>query len=216
MSDNAANTYLKLPPAGKGPGILVLHAWWGLNEFFKGVCARLAQEGYVVAAPDLYHGKTADTVAGAEKLRSTLRQRQVKAEIVAALQDLHAQPAIAGRSLGVVGFSLGAYWALWLAIEKPEWIKAVTVFYGTRGGDYSKSQAAFSGHFAETDEYEPASAVKRFEQDLRKANRPATFYTYEGTGHWFFEKDRKTAYNPKAAELAWERTLEFTRAQLGK
>jgi len=216
MTKITQNSYLALPKSGKGAGILVIHAWWGLNDFFKDFCQRLALEGFVTLAPDLYHGKTATTIDEAKQLRSKMKQGQVSADILSAVEHLRGLPATTSKSLGVIGFSLGGHWALWLSLEKPEYIKAVTVFYGTRSADYSQARATYLGHFAESDDWVAASGVKKLEKSLRAANRPVTFYTYEGTGHWFFEKDRKDAYNAKAAQLAWKRTLEFLQTQLGQ
>ena len=111
----------------------------------------------------------------------------------------------------MIGFSLGAYYALDLSVTAPEHIRSVVIFYGTRPGDYSSSKAAYLGHFAETDEFEPQSDVDNLEESLRRAGRPVTFYRYSGTGHWFFEPDRSQAYNQAAASLAWDRTLAFLR-----
>ena len=118
-------------------------------------------------------------------------------------------PAKTSGDLAVIGFSLGAYYALDLAATDPENIRSVVVFYGTGPVDFSRSKAAFLGHFAEKDEYEPQSNVDNLEAALQKAGRPVTLYQYHGTGHWFFEPDRIQAYNQEAADLAWERTLAF-------
>ena len=109
----------------------------------------------------------------------------------------------------MIGFSLGAYYALDLATADPERVRKVVLFYGTGGGDFSRSKAAYLGHFAEDDVYEPASEVDQLEQMLKRAARPVTFHRYPGTRHWFFEPDRRDAYNEAAAHLAWERTLAF-------
>jgi carboxymethylenebutenolidase len=193
---------------------LVLHAWWGLNDTLKAVCMRLTEAGFVAFAPDLYHGQVADTIAEAETLGKALdaNHLQAKAEIAEATLFLNERAGQAERGLAVIGFSLGAYYALDLAAAHPEHIRSVVLFYGTGPADHSKSKAAYLGHFAENDEYEPPSNVDELEEALRRAGRPVTFYRYPETGHWFFEADR-SAYNPAAASLAWERTLAFLRGQ---
>jgi carboxymethylenebutenolidase len=89
----------------------------------------------------------------------------------------------------------------------------VVLFYGTGGGDFSSSKAAYLGHFAENDEYEPQANVDELEASLKSAGRPVTFHRYSGAGHWFFEPDRPQAYHPAAASLAWDRTLAFLRSR---
>jgi carboxymethylenebutenolidase len=203
--------YLASPPAGTGPGVLVLHAWWGLNDTMKAFCTRLAESGFVAFAPDLYHGKVADTIPDAESLGKALdaNHLQAKAEIADAAVFLNERVGQADRGLAVIGFSLGAYYALDLAAGYPEHVHSVVLFYGTGGDDFSNSRAAYLGHFAENDEFEPQSNVDDLEESLKRAGRPVTFYRYPGTGHWFFEPDRSQAYNQGAASLAWDRTLAF-------
>jgi carboxymethylenebutenolidase len=215
MSHAQPQGFLAVPPAGRGPGVLVLHAWWGLNDALKAFCNRLAESGFTAFAPDLYHGKVADTIAAAEALGSALdaNELQAKAEIAQAALFLSAHGAQTGRGLAVVGFSLGAYYALDLAAADPEHIHSVVLYYGTGGGDFSRSQAAYLGHFAEDDPYEPQSNVEALEAALRAAGRPVTFHRYPAVGHWFCEPDRKEAYNQAAASLAWDRTLAFLKRQ---
>lgn len=203
--------FLALPSTGTGPGVLVLHAWWGLNDTIKAFCARLAGSGFVAFAPDLYHGQVADTIPGAEALGQALdaNHLQAKAEIIEAVKFLEERSGQPGRGLAVVGFSLGAYYALNLASAAPDHIRSVVIFYGTGGDDFSRSQAEYLGHFAENDEFEPPANVAYLEDALKRAGRPVTFHQYRGTGHWFFEPDRLQAYNQAAANLAWERTLAF-------
>ncbi len=211
MTHSQPQGFLAVPPSGEGPGVLVLHAWWGLNDTVRAVCTRLAEAGFVAFAPDLYHGKVADTIAGAEALGKALDSNylQAKAEIVDATRFLSERAGQAGSGIAVVGFSLGAYYALDLSNADPEHIHSVVIFYGTGADDFSNSKAAYLGHFAENDEFEPQSNVDSLEELLKHAGRPVTFYRYSGTGHWFFEPDRTDAYNEAAASLAWERTLAF-------
>jgi carboxymethylenebutenolidase len=191
--------------------VLVLHAWWGLNDTIKGVCTRLAESGFVAFAPDLYHGKVTDNVADADVLGGALyaARVQARAEIVEAAAFLEERAERTDRGLAVIAFSLGVYYALDLAAAHPERVRCVVLFYGTGGTDHGRSRASYLGHFAENDEFEARSEVDGLEESLRRAGRPATFHHYPGTGHWFFEPDRSDAYNRAAATLAWKRTLAF-------
>ena len=206
--------YLAEPATGTGPGVLVLHAWWGLNDTMRSLCDRLASEGFVAFAPDLYRGAIATTIEEAESLSAGLDESRAKADISGAVDFLVGR-AGAGSGIGVMGFSLGAYFALDLSTEDPERVRCVVVFYGTGPTDFSGSRAAYLGHFAENDPYEPSSYVDALEDALRAAGRAASFHRYEDTGHWFFEPDRSDAYIPAAAELAWQRTTVFLHDQLG-
>ncbi len=201
--------FLALPPAGNGKGVLVLHAWWGLNQTIRDFCTRLAGEGFTVFAPDLYHGKLAATIPEAEALGDALDAKNAIAEVRHAAEFLQERCGVPEKGLAVIGFSLGAYFALNLSTTDPERIKKVVVFYGTGPANFDKSRASYQGHFAENDPFEPGSEVNGLEEELKKARRPVAFYTYPGTGHWFFEPDRLDAYDDTAAKLAWERTLAF-------
>lgn len=211
MTDIQPDGFLAVPPTGKGPGVLVLHAWWGLNDTMRDFCNRLAESGFVAFAPDLYHGKVADTIAGAEALSNALDADQAKADIANATRFLVERADGTDRGLAVVGFSLGAYLALDLSVADPERVRSVVIFYGTGPTDYGNSRAAYLGHFAENDEFEPQSSVDSLEDALRRAGRPVNFHRYAGTGHWFFEPDRAHAFDEGAASLAWDRTLAFLR-----
>lgn len=203
--------YLVGSVASKERPILVLHPWWGLNESIKSVCQELANEGFIAFAPDLYHGKVTDKIAEAEILATALdgRAEEAKAEIREAVAFLKEYAD--AEKVAVIGFSLGAYYALDLSAAAPEIVDAVVLFYGTGPADFAKSQASYLGHFADNDEYEPQESLDYVQAALKAAGRPVTFYKYENTGHWFFEPDRDV-YNAAAAKLAWERTLAFLKA----
>lgn len=208
--------YLAEPKSGHGAGVLVLHPWWGLNGDVKGFCDRLAHSGFVAFAPDLFHGKTASTRDDAQALVKTfdVKEPELKAQISEAAKFLSEKSG--GQGIAVVGLSFGAYYALQFSNDEPGLVRSVVVFYGTGPEDFGKSKAAYLGHFAEKDEFEPKAGVDGLEKILRDAGRPATFYTYPGVGHWFFEPGVKEAYDKAAADLAWERTLRFLRETLAK
>jgi carboxymethylenebutenolidase len=170
----------------------------------------------VVFAPDLYHGKVAQTIPDAEALGGALdaRFKQAKAEIADAALFL-TERAGGTSGLAVVAFSLGVYYALDLAAADPEHFRSVVIFYGSGDADYSTSKASYLGHFAEHDQFEPLSNVQNLEDSLKHAGRAVSFHIYPGTGHWFFESDRTDAYNEAAANLAWDRTLEFLKHSAG-
>ena len=162
--------FLALPQSGKGPGVLVLHAWWGLNETMKAFCTRLAGSGYTAFAPDIYHGKLAESIAEAERLVKALdaNHLQAEAEIAEAARFLDERLGGASSDLAVIGFSMGAYYALDLSAADPQRIRAVVVFYGSGPADFSRSKAAYLGHFAENDPYEPKSNVDELEQERER------------------------------------------------
>jgi carboxymethylenebutenolidase len=185
-----------------------------LNDTIKEVCDRLAGEGFVAYAPDLYHGKLASTIAEAEALSDQLDAEAASADALSAVDHLWGRLQPRDRQLGVVGFSLGANFALTLSVDDPERVRAVVLFYGTGGGDFHRAKASYLCHFADTDPYEPAEGVEWLEATLKSAGRSAAFYRYQGVGHWFFERDRPDAYDEAAAGLAWDRTVDFLRRTL--
>jgi carboxymethylenebutenolidase len=103
---------------------------------------------------------------------------------------------------------MGANRSLWLVNKKPRAFAATVLFYGIRSGEYTPNDSAYLGHFAEIDNYVSDSGKKKLEKILKTAAKEVTFFTYPGTHHWFFENDR-AVFNLQAAELAWQRTIEF-------
>jgi carboxymethylenebutenolidase len=212
--------YLALPQSGSGPGVLVMHAWWGLTDFFTGLADNLASEGFVVLAPDLYNGVSTDEISEAEKLVKDVDSRSewaIKVEEAAA-DYLLSNPAVRGKRLGVVGFSMGADYSSWLASQRGE-VAAVVLFYGgtwivQQEGYTSRTNAAFLGHFAEADEFEPIDAARSAESTLQSGGKEVTFHYYPGAKHWFFEKNRPNDYNPDQAQAAWQSTVEFLHRHL--
>ena len=216
-----ATGYLATPDAAMGPGVIVLHAWWGLTEPFRQVCDRLAEAGFVAFAPDLYRGKTAANIEEAEALSATLDQdeERCRGDITNALRVLRqhgaTSPADGRGAFGFVAFSLGGAYALDMSVNLAGEIAAVVMFYATYSGlDFRSATASYLFHFAEHDPYEPAESVAEMERELLAAGKSATFYTYPGTTHWFFEANRPDAYDAAAAALAWERTVAFLNAEL--
>ena len=192
------------------PGVVLLHAWWGLNQDVLDFADRLAMEGFAVAAPDLFDGKVETTIEGAEKTSDAADQTVVGSVVLAAVDWLAARTGTAAA----LGFSFGAAWAIWAPTRRPD-LAATVVYYGTWTGDViAGAKVPVLGHFAQNDPYESEAGVVEFEDALRNAGREAEIHRYPDTGHWFAEPSRKDAYDPRAAELAFGRTLAFLRARL--
>lgn len=203
--------YLAEPDSGRGPGVLVLHPWWGLNDSVKQMCDGLAQSGFTVLAPDLYRGAgVATTIEDAERMSGAIDVPRAEQVALGAFDHLGA---MVDGAVGVIGFSMGVGYGLWLTRKRGERVGGVVVFYGTAG--HAGEAAPLLGHFAEDDPYESAEAVAELEQELASGGRLAAIHRYPGTGHWFAEPDRPE-FNAAAAELAWERTLEFLRQRLSR
>jgi carboxymethylenebutenolidase len=117
--------------------------------------------------------------------------------------------------IGVVGFSMGAHWAVWLSQQRENRVAAVVLYYGARGGDFSGSRAAYLAHFAETDPWVSASSRKGMERAIERAGRPYRAIDHPGTSHWFAETDRRDAYVPKAAERAFAESAAHLARVLG-
>ena len=205
-----ANGYLALPERSNAPGVIVLHAWWGLNPFFKSLCDRLAAEGFVAFAPDLNEGRVALTIDEAKQIMSELSFER-KHDVAAVLVDfMRSRSEVQKEPLSLIGFSMGAAWSLVLASEHPEDIKKAVLFYGAGEADFEKVRTEILGHYSDTDEWEDIEYVRAMEADMRKAGLNPNFNIYPGVSHWFFEDDRPE-FDPQAAEVAWKRTMEFLR-----
>lgn len=212
----AGTGYANVPPSGSGPGVLVLHSWFGLTPFVKEVVDRLSDAGFTALAPDLHgDGRTAETPDEGEALLASTDPNRTANLVVGSITALRRMPATPDGRIGVVGYSMGASWAFWAATRFPDDIAAVTAYYGSQDIDFDPADAVFQGHFAEFDEFVSADDRAYLEAQLRLSGHRTDFHLYPGTGHWFAESDRKAAHAPEAAELAWERTVAFLHDQLG-
>lgn len=207
VNDKKVNAYLA---DGQGPGILLLHAWWGLKPFFKQTCDRIAAQGFTVLAPDLRDGQIATTIDEAKALMEKSDGDLVGATVFAAKDYLQT---LTKGQIGLIGFSMGAAWALIVASAVPDQVGALVMFYGNEGVDYGKITAKVMGHYCVEDEWEPTEFVDNTFAEFAKAGVDATRHTYPGTAHWFVEEDRPE-YDSAAAQLAWSRTFTFLKENL--
>jgi carboxymethylenebutenolidase len=192
------------------PGVLVLHAWWGLVPEIESLCDRFAAFGYAALAPDFYAGDTAQEIEGAAARRTRLDPAQALEQAAAALAFLKHDMGLRVGRVGVCGLSLGGSMALRLAAARGRELAAVVAFYGLAAGvDAARLQMPVVGHFAAHDPFVSNEDVRAFDAALRSHGDASAVHVYPGTGHWFFESDRRDAYNIEAAQHAWDRTLAF-------
>src|SRR5690606_29339632 len=184
VDDQEAHAYLVAPEQG-GPGVLVLHAWWGLNPFYKSLCDRFAEAGFVALAPDMFGGQVATTIEEAEKLSKSGDKGPTPQIVRAAADYLLALPDRSGATIAVVGFSFGAWYAAQLAAELSEEVAAVVLYYGAVEADFAQSRAAYLAHFGELDQFEPPEYIRQMEQGIRDSGREITLHVYPQTGHWY-------------------------------
>ncbi len=209
--------YLAKPGSGSGPGVVVIQEWWGLVPHIKDVCDRLANEGFVALAPDLYHGATTTEPDEAGKLMMTLKMDQAAKDMSGAVDYLVGLDAATGDAVGSVGYCLGGGLSLYLASLKAQ-VGACVVYYGVLPGaqpDLANIQAAILGHFAEKDQFASPASARELESRLKSLGKQVEFHVYAGTDHAFFNDARPDVYNAEASKLSWDRTLAFFRQHLG-
>jgi carboxymethylenebutenolidase len=193
------------------PGIIVIHEWWGLNDNIKTMTRRLASEGYVALAVDLYGGATATTPDKARTLMAALVSDQDAARAnLKQAYDYLSKYALAPR-VGSVGWALGGGWSLQTALMLPDQLRAMVMYYGPISG--SDSELATLGmpvlaFFAGLDESIPVRDVQRFRSTLLKAGKPAEIIIYPKAQAEFANPDGGT-YDEQAATESWQKTLSF-------
>ena len=210
--------YLARPPAGQGPGVIVIQEWWGLVDHIRDVCDRFAAAGFVALAPDLYHGKTVTEPDEAGKAMMALKMDQAARDLSGAVDELIRQSGTA--RIGVIGFCMGGGLALVLATQRPDAIAAAVACYGVipwpdAQPDYSALTAAVLGHFASEDDFFTPAAAEALGEQLRGLGKEAEIIVYPGTDHAFFNDTRPEVYNAAAAKAVWDRSLYFFHQHLG-
>jgi carboxymethylenebutenolidase len=213
-----AHGYLALPESGAGPGVVVIQEWWGLTSHIADMTNRLAAEGFVALAPDLYGGSTTHDAEEAGRLMRQLPVDRAATDLGGAVDYLLAHEAVVGRKVGAVGFCMGGGFVLVLAAQQGEKIGAAVPFYGALGEDYpsfANLSAPMLGHFGEQDTMVPPDAVTALADRIEaESGRRPDFRLYPA-GHAFVnDENHLGTYDPEQATIAWNETLNFLRSTL--
>lgn len=201
---------------GRRPGIIVVQEWWGLDDHVKDIARRLAGEGYVAVAPDLYSRLQHEVVpisnpTRAGELMGKLKQEDGLKDLNATVAYVKSAPEVDPARIGVVGFCMGGSYTLMLPCVNPD-IKAAAPFYGqvpNPDTPLQKLACPVLYIYGEDDGWITKADVQRLAAALKKYNKPGEIKTYSGAPHAFFNDTRQDVYRPAAARDAWERTLAF-------
>jgi carboxymethylenebutenolidase len=200
--------------AGKAPGVVLVQEWWGVNDHVRSLAARLAKEGFLVLAPDLYHGTVTRDAEEAARLMTQLDTLTAVGEIAGAAAFLKEHPRGTGK-VGVTGFCLGGALSFAAACHV-EGLSAVVPFYGIPAAekvDYGKVTAPILAHFARNDDWATVAKAEEIKSALDQRGHPMELQTYDAQ-HAFVNDTRPEVYDAANAKLAWERTVAFFRKHL--
>jgi carboxymethylenebutenolidase len=204
-------------PEGKGPGVVVLQEWWGLEPHIRDVCDRFAREGFLALAPDLYRGETTDQPDEAQQKMMAMSMEQAEKDMRGAVDYVAEHEQFEGNGVGSVGFCLGGGLAVWAATANPKVKASVSYYYVMPHGkpDFSSIEGPVLGHFGTADDFVSVDDAKALEEEIRTAGNEVEFHFYEDAGHAFFnDTDRLGTYHEDHAKTSWDRTVGFLREQL--
>jgi len=211
--DETASGFLATP-AGKGPfpAVLVIHEWWGLNEWVKDQARALAREGYVALAPDFYRGKVTAIPSIAHQLMMGAPPDRILRDLKGALAYLSGRADVNKAKIGSIGWCMGGRWSLALATEDVG-LAAVVAYYGAPPTDpaaIAAIKAPILGSFGGDDEGPSPDQVRAFEAALKKAGKSVDIKIYDGAPHAFANVNNPWGgYREAAAKDAWARTVAF-------
>jgi len=216
-----ASGYFVRPPAGRGPGVLLIQEWWGVDPDLKRTADRIAAAGFVVLVPDLYHGEVAahDEMDKASHLMQSLPPDRAARDMSSAVDYLATHPAVTGAGIGVVGFCMGGMLSWLIAANRSDKVKALVPFYGFPQGamepDWTKLTAIVRGHMAERDNFFAPTGARALETKLRALGKDVTLTVHPDTGHAFMGPHNALGtLNEQLAEEIWPTVFAFLKETL--
>jgi carboxymethylenebutenolidase len=207
-------------PPGHGPfaALIVIHEWWGINDWVKQQAAKLSDEGYVTLAVDLYRGKVATTPEDAHEIMRGVPEDRAKRDLHAAFEFLASQSNARKDRIGSIGWCMGGGYSLDVALQEPT-LAADVINYGHLATDpeaLKKINAPILGLFGAQDKGIPAADVKNFAEELQKMGKKIDVKIYDDAGHAFENPNNKDGYRAADAADAWQRTVDFLASTLKK
>jgi carboxymethylenebutenolidase len=215
--NDTVSGFLALPDApGPHAAVIVIHEWWGLNDWVKEQAEKLASLGYVALAVDLYRGKVATNAEEAHELMRGLPQDRGVQDLKAAVTYLGTRKEVRPDRIGSIGWCMGGGFSIQLAVHDPR-LRACVVNYGALPTDPNDLQligAAVLGNFGADDHGITVADVEAFKKGMTNAQRVFEVKIYPGAGHGFMNPNNKDGYRPEAAADAWTRIINFLKGAL--
>ena len=215
--DNAYAFVAEPDDNARHPGVVMIQEWWGIEPHIRQLAQKLATEGFVVAVPDLFHGKIATEPDDAQKMVMMIRGNVEKAarEIIGALDTVKAMPNVEPKKLGLMGFCVGGFLAYYVASRYPD-LGAVVPFYGAgydpTPEEVAKVNAPVMAFYGSRDQSNPMEQVRKIERMYKEAGKDVTVKVYDA-GHAFLNPDHGMG-NEKAAAEAWPLAVNFLKQHL--
>ena len=210
--DETVNAVMYTPQGnGPFPALVVIHEWWGLNDWVKEQASKLADQGYVTLTIDLYRGKVATTPDEAHEIMRGVPEDRANRDLLAASSYLRAQKNVDPKRVGSIGWCMGGGYSLDLALNDPK-LKAAVINYGHLATDEAalkKIDAAILGIFGGQDRGIPPADVNKFEAQLKALGKTAEIHIFPDAGHAFENPGNKQGYRAENATQAWKLTLDF-------
>ena len=207
----SGTAYFVGPLDGPGPGVLLLHSWWGLTGGMKRTADRLADEGFTVIAPDLNGGEVFGDLAEAQAHLSEADPNRLARLTLDTLEVVRDRSS--GDRIGIVGYSKGASRALWASVRTSPHVAAVVAYYGTQTIDFAGSEAAYLLHEAGRDELVDHDEMAFMEATIGLDRLDLEVFRYPEASHFFAEEGAGT-YDPEAAHIAFGRSVALLRDRL--
>lgn len=207
-------------PAGKGPfpALVVIHEWWGLNDWVKEQASKLSDQEYVTLAVDLYRGKVATTQEEAHEIMRGVPEDRAKRDLAAAFSYLQSMSNVKKNKIGAIGWCMGGGYALDVALQEPT-LAADVINYGHLATDpeaLKKINAPILGLFGAQDRGITPDDVHKFGEALDKLGKKIDVTIYPDAGHAFENPNNKGGYREADAQDAWNKTVAFLESTLKK
>ncbi len=200
-------------PQGKGPfpALVVVHEWWGLNEWVKQQASNLAHQGYAALAIDLYRGKVATTADEAHEIMRGVPEDRANRDLLAATAYLRTLTTVDAKRMGSIGWCMGGGYAFDLAVLDPK-LKVAVVNFGHLAADDStlkKIHASVLGIFGGKDVGIPAADINKFEKQMKALDKKVEIHIFPDAGHAFENETNLKAYRKEDADNARKYTVDF-------